>query len=51
MGQIHGEVSQGTTFRIGRVLAQTLAAGDLRVNKMGLVMLPLDSAPKVAVGQ
>ena len=26
--QTHGEVSQGPTFRIGRVLAQTQAPGD-----------------------
>ena len=58
MGQTHGEVSSGATFRIGRVLAQTQASCDLGVKlvlgtvvKMGLVTLPLDSGSKLAVGQ
>ena len=56
--QAHGEVSRGAAFRIGRVLAQKQAPSDTGVKqasntviKMGLVTLPLDSGPTLAVGQ
>ena len=57
MGQTHGEVSEGTTFRIRRVSAHIQAPGDLGVKyvsntviKTGLMTLPFDSGPKLPCG-
>ena len=57
MGQVHGEVSSSATFRFGRVLAQKkflMIVGSKNCQKLiniGSVTLPLNSGPKLSVGQ
>ena len=57
MGQAHGEVSSSATFRFGRVLAQKkflMIVGSKNYQKLiniGSVTLPLNSGPKLSVGQ
>ena len=58
LSQTYGEVIQRATFRIERILAQTEAPADLMVKQVsntviniGLMMLSLDSGPKLAVRQ
>ena len=57
MGQAHGEVSSSATFRFGRALAQKrflMIVGSKNYQKLiniGSVTLPLNSGPKLSVGQ